>query len=83
MDCHVVAHRNVVADFNNRLLIKSVEHRAVLYVDAVADGDGVYISAKHGAEPDAAFVTHRHVADKCGILCNKAVLADFGSKSSN
>ena len=52
-----------------------MEHRAVLDIDAVADRYRVYVASEHSAEPDAAFIAHRHIAYHYGIFCDEAVAA--------
>ena len=82
MNCHVVTDGNIVAYFNSRFLIERVQHRAVLNVHAVANGDGVHVATQHGAKPDAALVAHRHIAYDSGVVGKEAVIAEFGSESS-
>jgi hypothetical protein len=60
-----------------------VQHRAILYVDAVAYRDGVDIATQHGAEPYAAVVAYRGVAYDRGVIGKKAVVANLGCESPN
>jgi hypothetical protein len=73
----------VVADFDCRLLVKGVKHRAVLDVNAVADADGVYIATDNGVKPDAALVTDYCVADDCSVFGKEATFTDLRSETAN
>jgi hypothetical protein len=72
----------VIADFDCRFLIEGVEHRAVLYVDAVADAYGVDVAAYYGVEPYGAVVAHDHVADYGGVFGQETILSDLRRKSA-
>lgn len=80
---HVVADGHVVADLDGGFLIQCMKHRAVLDVDAVADGDGVHVAAQYGAVPYGALVAHGHVADNHGIVGDETVLAYFGCEAAH
>ena len=77
----IVADGHVVADFYGRFLIQGVQHAAILDVHAVADADGVHVSAQHGVEPYAAVVSQLHVAYEGGVVRQETVLADFGGEA--
>ena len=66
---HVVPDGYIVANFDGRFLIQRVQNGTVLYVDAVADSDGIDISPQHCVEPDAATVTNFDIAHNRGIVC--------------
>jgi hypothetical protein len=55
-----------------------VEHGAVLHVSAVADADGVYISADDGIHPDRGTLTKDHVAENLGRGVNVTTGRDLG-----
>lgn len=82
MDGHVVAYGYIVAYLDGGFLVEGVQHRAVLYVDAVADAYGVDISAQHGVEPYAAVVADGDIAYELGCGGEKASLAVGGSKAA-
>ena len=74
---YIVPYGHVVADFDGGFLVEGVQYRAVLYVYAVADADGVDIAAQHGVEPYAASVAHYYVADNGGVVGKETVFAEF------
>jgi len=59
----VMAYGYIVAYLDCRFFIEGVEHRAVLDVDAVADGYSVYIAAEHGVEPQTTVFAYSHITD--------------------
>ena len=83
MNHHIVAYGDIVADYDGRFLIESVEHTTVLDVHTVADGDGVDIAAQHSVEPHAALVAHSYITNNGGILGEEAVFAYFRLKAAN
>src|ERR1044072_4512096 len=74
----IVADRYIVADDRLRFFISAVDHRAVLDVHFIAYTNAVYITTYHRVEPNAATVTHRHIAHNSSIRRNKAILSKFG-----
>ena len=78
----VVTDRNIVADNGHAALVERVDARVVLDVDAVADLDGVHITAQNHSIPDAAIIADGYIADDHSILCNEAILSDLRGKTS-
>lgn len=79
----IVGDGYVVPDIGGRLLVGGVYRGVILYVYFIADADGMYISAKHCAEPDATIVTPFHIAYDSGIIGEKTIFSEFGRMPFN
>ena len=78
VECGVVSYGDVVAQLYDGLAVEGVEHGAVLYVDGIAEADGVDVAAQDGAVPDAAVASHPDVAHEDGCLGQEASFARLG-----
>jgi len=59
-----------------------VNHRAFLYVDVIADDNGVVAVAPDGnAGPDAGILSDFHVADHVGELADPGCLGNLGGNA--
>jgi hypothetical protein len=68
-----VTDRNIVADMNLGLLIRSMNDDPVLDIHFVADMDAVDVSPHDCIEPDATLITDLHIPYHSGIRCEKTV----------
>ena len=69
MDRYVMTDGYVVADLDGWFLVKRVEDRAILYVHAIADADGVHVATQDGAKQNAATLANLHIADDRCVIC--------------
>jgi hypothetical protein len=65
----------VVPDGCRRFLISTMDDRAILDIDPVADPDEMDVASDHRVKPDAAAVTHHHVADDRRIGSEKTIVS--------
>ena len=73
MNGDVMADGDMAADMCGTGVVGDVDTGAVLYVGAVADGDGSHIATHDGSEPDGALVAHGDVANDGCVLAEIAV----------
>src|SRR5574344_1918390 len=59
-----------------------MEHTAVLDVYSISNTDGIDITTKDCAEPNAAFFSYFDVANDCCIVCYETIFTYFGGESS-
>ena len=64
---------HIVSDAGWIFFVGTVDDRIVLDVDPVSDADAIYIATNNSIEPDAAMVTHAHIANNGGIGCNEYI----------
>ena len=70
----VVPYGDIAADVRGACVVCHVYARAVLYVGAVANGDGCDVAPDDGIKPHRALVAHLHIAHDGGVLAEIAVL---------
>lgn len=68
---HIMPDGYIVANLNGRLLVKGVQHTAILYIDIIANADAIDITAHHGIEPYTAIIAHYYVAHHTSSLCEE------------
>lgn len=78
MHDRVVPDGHIITDDGLCLLIRAVEYGPILYIDFIADPDTVDVAADDGIEPDAAVVSHDHIAYYSGIRRYKTSCAKLG-----
>lgn len=77
----MMPHGNIVLNENRSFAAQRVQATAVLDVDPVSYFDVMYIAAQHRVEPDAAFISHRYIADDAGSFSQIASFAEPGCYS--
>lgn len=82
MNGNIVSDGNVAADVRRTCLMGNVDTGTVLYIGAVANGDGGYIAPYYGIEPDGTLVAHSYFANNGGILTEIAVFAPLGRETA-
>jgi hypothetical protein len=55
-----------------------MDHRPILDVGIIPNGNRIHIATNHCIEPHAAVVAHDDFTDDSGIICQVAVLSKFG-----
>jgi hypothetical protein len=68
MDSDIVAYRDFITNLNDGLLIESVQDGAILYIDAIANADGIDVATYHSSEPEATLSSNLHITDNNGIV---------------
>lgn len=63
MNGYIVPDGDIIFDFDHRPLIEGVQDSPILNIDSVAQSNGVDVATQDGSVPNAAVVTHHHVAD--------------------
>src|SRR5512133_189051 len=59
----VMPYGNIIADFNYRALIQSMQHCAILYVYLISNPYRVHITAYNNIEPETALISGNNVAN--------------------
>jgi hypothetical protein len=67
-----MADRDVTPNDQRVSIMSDMQHAEVLHVGPISDPNVVHIAADHGVEPDAALLTHHHIADHDSGLFDKA-----------
>src|SRR5580692_522895 len=75
MNDRIMTDRNIVPDPYFRLLIRGMDHYAVLDVDLVPDVDTPHVSSYHGVKPNAAVIPDLHFTNDSGIRCDETTMA--------
>jgi hypothetical protein len=60
-----------------------VDHRAVLDIGIVANGDRVHIAAHNGIKPNRTIVAHGHFTHNDGVIRLETILPKFWLVASN
>ncbi len=74
-----VAYRHIIADNGRVTLISAMDNSIILDIDIIAKHDRRNITTEHSTKPYAATIAKSDVADEGGRRGNVAVLADYGS----
>jgi len=73
-----MADRYIITYFSGVLLKSTVYDGAVLHIHRIAHFNIMHIASYHRIEPDAAIVSHHHIAYHGCIGRNKTVFAEHG-----
>jgi len=79
---HVMSDGNIITYIDDRLFVQGMQHRAVLYVDAIADTYRIDVSAQDRTIPDTATLADDYIADYHRIIRHKSILSNYGGKAS-
>lgn len=72
----VVADRHIAANVCGRIVIRAMDHGAILDIGFVTDLYIVHITPDHRVKPNGAVIADFHVADYGCIGGDKAALAE-------
>jgi hypothetical protein len=68
-----MSYAHIITDAGWIFFVSTMNDSIVLDVDPVANADAIYIATDHGIEPDAAMVSHAHIANNGGIGGNEYI----------
>src|SRR5580692_5076760 len=71
----IMTDGNIIPDPHFRLLIRGMDHYAVLDVDLIPDMDAPHVSSYHGVEPDTAVIPDLYLTHDSCIRCNETTMA--------
>jgi hypothetical protein len=60
-----------------------MDNRSILDVHIVADAYGMNIPANDRIKPNAAIISHHHIACNCGVVCQKTIFPKDGFDALN
>src|SRR5260370_28596165 len=68
---------------NNRFgfLIRAMDHRSILNIRIVSNGDGMNISPHYGVEPDRTIITQGYFSHHHGVIGEKTILSQLGREA--
>ena len=79
----VVSYGNIVTNSGRGLLVGTMYHHVVLYINFVADNNSIHIAPKDGIVPYTTILTEGNLANKDSSLGYKYVLSYNGGFSPN
>ena len=77
MNNGIVSNGYMITNFSRCTFISSMNNSSVLNVYMIPNLNAVDITANDGVKPNAAPITHQHIADKGGVIRHKAILSVF------